>query len=92
MNLVLCYDVVEDKRRTRLHKRLKGFLRPVQKSVFEGWLHPTRYGPLLGVVRRTIDPHTDTVRIYHLCRGCIGLTELIGVAAPVDDPRDDTFV
>ncbi len=83
MYLVLCYDVVSDARRNRLHKGLKGFLRPVQKSVFEGWLPPRRYPRLLSLVRRTIDHQTDTVRVYHLCRACQTLSELIGTAESV---------
>lgn len=92
MILVLCYDVVSNSRRNKLHRRLKAFLRPVQKSVFEGWLHPGRYGELLAVVHEIINHDVDTVRIYHLCRGCAALTDLIGTAAPTDDPRADTIV
>lgn len=89
MFTVVCYDVVQDKRRTRLHKRLKGFLSPVQKSVFEGELPPTRLTPLLDTITRTIDHRTDTVRIYELCKGCRPLTRVVGVGRePVGPPED----
>ncbi|MCA9558777.1 MAG: CRISPR-associated endonuclease Cas2 [Myxococcales bacterium] len=90
MYLVLCYDVVSDARRDRLHRKLKGYLRPVQKSVFEGHLPDARYPRLLSMVDGTIDPTTDTVRVYHLCRGCIGRMDLIGTAEPL--PPGDTDV
>lgn len=87
MYLLLCYDVVDDPRRTRLFKRLKGLLRPVQKSVFEGELPDWRWNQLIRIVDDTIDHGTDTVRIYHLCRTCRGLLYLAGTAEPLPDPR-----
>lgn len=92
MHLVVCYDVVSDPRRDRLHKGLKGFLRPVQKSVFEGQLPPRRYPALLALVDRCIDHETDTVRIYNLCGGCQGLMDLIGTAAPDPLGPEDVVV
>ena len=47
MYLLLCYDILGNARRQQLHTRLKAFLRPVQKSVFEGPLddrYPRRAG------------------------------------------------
>jgi len=92
MYLLLCYDVVDDNRRNRLHKRLKGYLRPVQKSVFEGRVPGHRYGGLLRVVQGAIDHQTDTVRIYHLCGGCRRLIELVGTAEPVPQEAEDVVV
>ena len=88
MHLVLCYDVVSDSRRTKLYTGLHGFLKPVQKSVFEGPLPPARYNDLLKLVHRTINQETDTVRIYHLCRGCVALTDHIGTAEIIEAPDD----
>ena len=92
MYLLVCYDVVTDRRRNRLFKRLRGLLKPVQKSVFEGELPDRRLPELVKMVHDTIDSATDTVRIYSLCRGCRGLIDLIGVAAPVADPNQDWVV
>ncbi|MBU1429981.1 CRISPR-associated endonuclease Cas2 [Myxococcota bacterium] len=92
MHLVVCYDVVLDNRRNRLFKQLKGYLRPVQKSVFEGQLPARHYPDLVRMIERTIDRQTDTVRIYHLCRACQGLTTLIGTAAPVPDGPENLII
>ncbi|TVR05316.1 MAG: CRISPR-associated endonuclease Cas2, partial [Deltaproteobacteria bacterium] len=83
MVILLCYDVVEDRRRTRLHNHLRQWLEPVQKSVFEGRIRPDRLGELLSLVEGIIDHDTDSVRIYPLCAGCRPLTHHIGVAEPV---------
>lgn len=92
MHLVVCYDIIDDRRRTRLFKRLKSFLVPVQKSVFEGVLPDRRYPALVRTIRSNVDESIDTVRIYHLCKGCGGLTELIGVSVPVADGPQDIVV
>lgn len=92
MHLVVCYDVVEDKRRTRLFKGLCGFLRPVQKSVFEGHVPESRFPALVDLVEGEIDAETDTVRIYHLCRGCRGQTDLIGTSVRVPTEPVDIII
>lgn len=83
MILVLCYDIVEDKRRGRMFRQLKRFLVPVQESVFEGELAEKRWKDLLRTVERNLNPETDTVRIYQLCRACHGITTLMGVSPSV---------
>lgn len=92
MYLVLCYDIVQDRRRSRLHRNLKAILEPVQKSVFEGELDPSRYPELLRLVHRTIDHDTDTVRIYHLCAGCRAITDHIGCAHRVAPFEEDIIL
>ncbi|MFH1464724.1 MAG: CRISPR-associated endonuclease Cas2 [Pseudomonadota bacterium] len=92
MYVVLCYDVEDNRRRGRLQRRLKRYLLPVQKSVFEGELKHGLLDQVLGLVRRTVDLEVDTVRIYVLCRGCRASTLLLGTAEPVPDDRDPLFV
>jgi CRISPR-associated protein Cas2 len=91
MRLVVCYDVVQDRRRAKLHKRLRDFLEPVQKSVFEGDLPARRLPDLIEAVDLVIDHEVDNVRVYELCRGCVGLVVHRGVAHEVRDPDADTF-
>lgn len=88
MHLVLCYDVVSDNARQKLYDKLHGFMKPVQKSVFEGQVPPGRYDELLRVVKRTVNLETDNVRIYHLCRGCVNLTDHIGKTEIIGEPED----
>jgi CRISPR-associated protein Cas2 len=92
MYLVLCYDVVSDRRRTRLYGKLKGFLRPVQKSVFEGELPDRRYQDLKDVIENIIDQRVDTVRVYHLCKGCRPLADIIGTGTIIDGGQFDLIL
>ena len=90
--LVLCYDVVENRRRRALYRGLHAFLLPVQKSVFEGRLVSTRREALRRLVGKTIDRDTDTVRIYTLCRACQRGGELIGTAWAVPTEPEDVVL
>ncbi|MCA9525922.1 MAG: CRISPR-associated endonuclease Cas2 [Myxococcales bacterium] len=92
MYLLLCYDISGNARRQQLHTRLKAFLRPVQKSVFEGPLDDRRYRDLLRLVHRFVQHEVDSVRIYRLCGTCTHAMTLIGTAVPVPDGPEDVFV
>jgi CRISPR-associated protein Cas2 len=89
MYVVVAYDVVLDRRRTRLAKRLKGFLQRVQKSVFEGEIAEERLEELRSVIWNEIDPTEDSVRIYHLCLRCIPMTEIIGQGVYLGPEEDE---
>lgn len=92
MHCVLCYDIVDDARRRKLHAGLHGFMEHVQKSVFEGPVPAERYDDLVRLVTGIIDHATDTVRIYHLCRGCVQLTDHIGTAKVVAAEPSDVII
>lgn len=92
MVLVLCYDVSDDKRRARLFKKLKGFLTPVQESVFEGNLPDARWGDLLRMVKTAIRADADTVRIYTICGRCQGAALLLGTAEKLRAPGEPILI
>ena len=70
MFIVVAYDITDDRRRTRLHKRLKSFGTPVQYSVFECVLNERQLREMKGMVRKTIQSKADFVRYYSLCESC----------------------
>lgn len=92
MHVVLSYDVVSDKRRGRFFKRLKRYLVPVQKSVFEGRLDPPTLAEVRQLIHRELDLETDTVRLYSLCRACEGLVRTWGVTPELPDPDEPVVV
>ncbi|MCY2990756.1 MAG: CRISPR-associated endonuclease Cas2 [Planctomycetota bacterium] len=87
MYLIICYDIVNDRRRGRILRKLRGYVTHVQKSVFEGELDDDRLEPLRRMLLEEIDPVEDTVRIYHICARCVSATEVLGVGIYVD--RED---
>lgn len=70
MYIVVCYDIVDDKKRQRLAKLMKGYGERVQKSVFECRLDDGKYLKMKQEIEKLIDWEDDSVRYYNLCRGC----------------------
>lgn len=90
--VLVTYDIPCDRRRTKLQKRLQGWLHRVQKSVFEGELPLRSLPKLQRVIAHQLDEEEDDVRIYVLCEGCGGSTVLMGRARRTPDPRDPVVV
>jgi len=91
-HVVVCYDIVENRTRTRVMKRLKEYLPHVQKSVFEGQLSEPEIQQMREMLQAEIDMLTDTVRIYRLCRQCVPSTEVVGLGEYVEpDDRDEVI-
>lgn len=92
MYVIVCYDVVSDRRRARLLKRMKGFLPHVQKSVFEGEISDSSLVEMRRRILDTIDANEDTVRIYQQCGRCIPATEILGTGVYVERGDADEVI
>ena len=68
--LVIAYDIVSDRRRTRLVKLLRGYGRRANYSVFECSLIERDIQPLKDKITNLINPDEDLVLYYQLCRFC----------------------
>jgi CRISPR-associated protein Cas2 len=79
MFTVISYDIVEDKRRTKVLKLLKGYGTHVQYSVFECFLSEKQLEQLGGKLRALIDLDTDSVRCYRLDVAALKRIRLLGV-------------
>jgi CRISPR-associated protein Cas2 len=67
---VVCYDIRDDQRRTRVAACLDGFGGRVQWSVFEALLTRELLDDLVTRVGEIINPKLDRVSIYPLCAAC----------------------
>ncbi len=83
---VLVYDVVDNRRRSRLHRALKDFGLPVQRSVFEFDLDPKEVDRMMHRVEKLIDTEEDTVRLYRICASCIAEVRILGEGTIGLDP------
>ena len=63
MFVVLCYDIGV-KRNSKVMKVTKKFLRPVQKSVYEGFITENKLNKLCRQLKNIIDPQEDMVVVY----------------------------
>jgi CRISPR-associated protein Cas2 len=90
MLIVVSYDVVDDRRRTRLAHALKDFGKRVQYSVFECRLKDDQLDRLRTRIEALIDVKQDSVRLYRLCQECTAKVEIQGTGQVTSDP--DVYV
>lgn len=85
MFYVVCFDIVDDRTRSRAAKILKEYGQRVQKSVFEcGRLTEEKFLKLKSRMEDLIDASEDTVRYYSLCKGCLEKAEFSGIGEAPD--------
>jgi CRISPR-associated protein Cas2 len=78
MKYVVCYDIPETKRRTKLRKNLLRFGNPKQFSVFECDLSPRELVRMKKTIKAIISLDEDNVRIYPLCGSCLNAVDFFG--------------
>lgn len=78
MQVVVVYDIPENKRRERLRKSLKRFGNSVQKSVFECDLSQGQIEAMEKVIRAIMSVTEDNIRYYKICKNCAGEVEVFG--------------
>jgi len=76
MFLVVCYDIKDDKRRSRVGKILEGYGNRVQRSVFECDLADIQVKKLKERLGKAIKPE-DSLRYYSLCAVCLPKVEVV---------------
>lgn len=79
MFVVVAYDVVDNKRRNRVMKLLKGHGQHVQKSVFECHLDEPKIRSLAAKLADLIEEKEDTVRMYVVPRRAVRRIIALGV-------------
>ena len=85
MFVVVSYDVVDDRKRTRMAKTLKNFGERVQKSVFECRVDDQQFIRMKQSLEKIMDMNEDSVRFYFLCKGCVERIEISGWGTVVED-------
>jgi CRISPR-associated protein Cas2 len=83
--VVVCYDVVDDRTRTRLAKLMQNYGNRVQKSVFECTVDDRVYLRMKEQIEKLIDWEEDSVRYYFLCGSCVKQVEISGWGAIRED-------
>lgn len=86
MFTIISYDIVNDKRRTKVFKLLKGYGTHVQYSVFECDLSGPQFSKLGAELRGLIDVNTDSVRCYRLDTTAVQRTQIVGIGRVTVEP------
>ncbi len=88
MIVVVCYDIVDDRRREDVATLLSGYGPRVQLSVFECEVHSTdELCRLRAEIRARIDTLEDQVRLYPTTSQTFGQRYIIG-ARTVEERQD----
>ena len=90
MYFVVAYDIRETKRRNRLARKLRGFGKRSQLSVFDCPLDDDEFEQLLGAINKIIDKSEDKVTIFPLCAACYSKVVTLGQARLF--PEEDVVV
>ena len=64
--VLIIYDIVNNKKRTKFAKLMNGYGFRVQKSAFEAMISIKLYKKLLDEIPKYIDPQEDSVRVYKM--------------------------
>jgi CRISPR-associated protein Cas2 len=76
--VLVSYDIVKNKTRSRVMKLLLNFGARIQLSVYECDLDETMYQRMKAGVEKLIDKEDDRVRYYRLCKGCVDRVVISG--------------
>ncbi len=82
---VVAYDIPSDKRRTQVHKILKGFGKWTEFSLFECFLTKKELLQMHAKLAKHLDSDTDRVRIYTICDACLPKIETVGIPEAKED-------
>jgi CRISPR-associated protein Cas2 len=83
MRFVICYDVPNDARRTKLASCLDGYGDRVQYSIFEAVLDDAVLNDMIRDLHLLLEPGEDRLTIYRLCAACDGATKRLGAQGEV---------
>ncbi|NJN19113.1 MAG: CRISPR-associated endonuclease Cas2 [Oscillochloris sp.] len=86
MFIVVSYDIIDDKRRTKVLKHLRGYGTHVQYSVFECDLERAQIERLKLELRDLIDLNADSVRVYMLDVAAVRRIAVLGLGRVTVDP------
>lgn len=78
MQVLVAYDIADNKTRMKIFSFLKEKGLHTQKSVFECEMDARLMDEVRHVMESLADPETDSVLFYPLCRRCCNRVSIIG--------------
>lgn len=85
MQYVICYDIADDARRSRISNLLLDYGARVQESVFVAHLDAELAARMRQRLDSAVNPDLDRVNVYELCQACAKREWVIGQAKMVED-------
>ncbi|GAB6887056.1 CRISPR-associated endonuclease Cas2 [Desulfothermus okinawensis JCM 13304] len=87
MNVVITYDISDNKVRTKFHHLLKNLGYNIQKSVFECDMSEYDLIQIRKFCVQYLDVETDSVRIYKICSDCLDKAQVQGTTIKLKADR-----
>ena len=87
MLVLVTYDVVDNRRRTKLATFLEGYGRRVQKSVFECFMGLGEMQKLQAQLLKRVSLPEDNVRLYWINADAVPRTLTLGSETPTPPPQ-----
>lgn len=78
MRVIVTYDIIDDKRRAKMHRFLRELGGNTQKSVFECEVVPEELQVIRNFARTRLNLALGKLRIYHICKSCYRRAEVQG--------------
>ena len=88
MNMIVAYDIADEKRLTRVAKIMLDYGVRVQKSIFEVDVSQKMFRELKARIEDIIVIKADGVKYFPLCEKCSGTVEIIGQGQFTDPDRE----
>lgn len=85
--IAICFDISSDSRRRKVVKALMNNGQRVQKSVFECLLNDQQWVRLKSKIETIIDPRTDSLRYYIICKNCKSNVVVYGQGSYTEDEK-----
>jgi len=85
MFVVVSYDIVNDKKRSKVANLLEDYGTRVQYSVFECNLTNKIFDKMTNDVIKYINIEKDSLRIYEVCEGCKSRIKVYGKGKVAED-------
>lgn len=85
---LVTYDISDPKRLQKVYKKMKGFGKHLQFSVFECHLTPRHLVIMRDILEKLIDPEEDRILIVRCCPTCKNKIESIGNQKMGREPRE----
>ncbi|MCB9852809.1 MAG: CRISPR-associated endonuclease Cas2 [Phycisphaerales bacterium] len=82
---IICYDISDDRRRTRVARLLDDVGDRIQFSVFEVRLPAEAISHLVDRLEQEIDLQTDVVSCFAICEACRDRARTCGTGSPLTE-------
>ncbi|GAB4263921.1 CRISPR-associated endonuclease Cas2 [Thermincola ferriacetica] len=79
-NIIIFYDIPNDRRRTKLAKKLQDYLDRIQFSVFAGKITLEQQEEIAEIIAKVINDEEDSVIMLEVCAKCMGKLKEQGTA------------